>query len=119
MPHTPARGEWNAFGGKVELNGAELPPPEWKQPGMTSTTKAIREQDVPYSTDLLEKPLVDEMPGLRDPYPIRLKKGWNHVKISTEVKDGDRCITFVPMLGTTTRPREVPGLKYRSSPPQK
>ena len=120
IPHTPARGEWNAFGGKVELNGAELPPPEWKQPGMTSITKAIRDQDVPYSTDLLEKPLVDEMPGLRDPYPIRLKKGWNHVRISTEVSGyGDRCITFAPILGTASRPREVPGLRFRSSPPQR
>ena len=115
MPHTPNVGEWNAFGGMVELNGEKLPPPVWKQPGMVSRTKSICEQDVPYSTDLLEKPLVDEMPGLREPYSIHLKKGWNHLRISTEVGDGDHAITFSPMLGSAAHPHEVPGLVYRCS----
>ena len=115
MPHTPKAGEWNAFGGTVELNGEKLPPPVWKQPGMASRTKPVCEQDIPYSTDLLEKPLVDEMPGLRAPYPIHLKLGWNHLRISTEIGDGDHAITFSPMLGTAAHPREVPGLVYSCS----
>ena len=119
MPHTPDSGEWNAFGGKVELNGVELPPPQWRQPGMKSKTAAVREQDVPYSTDLLEKPLVDEMPALRDPYPLHLKAGWNHLRISMEMggEEGSRAFSFSPILGTTAHPREVQGLEYRSSEP--
>jgi hypothetical protein len=119
MPHTPDSGEWNAFKGKVELNGVELPPPQWRQPGMKSKTKSVREQDVPYSTDLLEKPLLDEMPALRDPYPLHLKAGWNHLRISMEMggEEGVRAFSFIPILGTSAHPREVQGLEYRSSEP--
>ena len=117
MPHTPKIGEWDAFGGKVELNGEILPPPKWRQPGMRSTTPAICEQDVPYSTDLLEKPLVDEMPGLRASYPIRLRKGWNHVRITVDASGKEaRVVSFIPISGTETHPREVPGLLFSSNP---
>ena len=123
VPNTPKAGEWNTFGGKVELNGEVLPPPAWKQPGMTSTTKAICEQDVPYSTDLLEKPLVDEMPALRAPYPVKLKKGWNHLVISTGVRKlggwtRNLPVSFALIEGSSTNPREVPDLEYSANPPE-
>ena len=114
---TPERGEWNRVGAKVFVNGAEIPPPEWKQPGMVSTTPANREQDIPYSTDLLEKPLVDELPTLRPPTKISLKKGWNYVRIVLP-RMQRWCCTFCLVDGTSDHPREVEGLKYSAHPPE-
>ena len=117
MPQTPRRGEWSFCGASVSLNGVALAPPEWTQPGMKSTTKAVREQDIPYSTDLLEKPLVDELVTLRPPMPVALKKGWNHVRIVLPPKRSRRGATFCLVDGTSEHPREVEGLEYRSAPP--
>ena len=117
VPQTPRRGEWNSYGATVSVNGVAIPPPEWKQPGMKSTTKAVREQDIPYSTDLLEKPLVDELFTLRPPTSISLKKGWNHVRIVLP-KGGSRWgASFCPVSGTSERPRDVEDLEYSSEPP--
>ena len=117
VPRTMVHGEWNPYGAKVSVNGVEVPPPVWKQPGMKSTTKAIREQDIPYSTDLLEKALVDELPTLRPPTEIALKKGWNHVRIVMPYRHSRRGVTFCLVEGTSEHPREVKGLEYRSEPP--
>ena len=114
---TPNKGEWNRDGAKVFVNGIEIPPPDWKQPGMVSTTPAGREQDIPYSTDLLEKPLVDELPTLRAPTKLSLKKGWNYVRIVLPKTSGRWCCTFCPVDGTSEHPREVEGLQYASNPP--
>jgi hypothetical protein len=117
VPCTPRKGEWNTYGATVSLNGVPVPPPDWKQPGMKSTTKNVREQDVPYSTDLLEKPLVDELFTLRSPTSINLKKGWNHVRIVLP-KGGSRWgASFCPIAGTSEHPREVEDLEYSSEPP--
>ena len=119
MPCTPKAGEWNQFEGRVEVNGVALPPPAWKQPGMKPTTPAECEQDIPYSSDLLEVPLVDEMPALREPYPIRLKKGWNSICISMGTKGRGRVgFSFALFDGPVVHPREVPGLRYRCDPPE-
>ena len=114
---TPEKGEWNRVGAKVFVNGAEIPPPEWKQPGMVSTTPANREQDIPYSTDLLEKPLVDELPTLRPPTKMSLKKGWNYVRIDLPRTRKWGC-TFCLVDGTSDHPREVEGLTYSAHPPE-
>ena len=116
-PQTPRRGEWNAYGATVSVNGVAVSPPEWKQPGMKSTTKDVREQDVPYSTDLLEKPLKDELVTLRPPTEISLKKGWNHVRIVLP-KGGPRWgALFCPIAGTSEHPKEIEDLEYSSEPP--
>jgi hypothetical protein len=112
VPQTMRRGEWSHCGASVSVNGVALPPPEWKQPGMKSTTKAIREQDIPYSTDLLEKPLVDELVTLRAPTPVALKTGWNHIRIVLPPRKLRRGATFCFIDGTSEHPREVEGLEY-------
>ena len=117
IPQTPRKGEWNSFGATVSVNGTAVPPPDWKQPGMKSTTKAIREQDIPYSTDLLEKPLVDELYTLRPPTSITLKKGWNHVRLVLP-RGGRWGASFCPVAGPSEHPREVEGLEYSSEPPK-
>ena len=114
---TPEKGEWNRAGAKVFVNGMEIRPPDWKQPGMVSTTPANREQDIPYSTDLLEKPLVDELPTLRPPTDISLRKGWNYVRLVVP-KAGRWGCTFCLVDGTSDHPREVEGLKYSAEPPR-
>jgi hypothetical protein len=118
VPHTPRRGEWNFCGAGVYVNGEKIEPPKWKQPGMKSTTKSICEQDIPYSTDLLEKPLADELVTLRPPTPITLKEGWNHVQIILpQRKSPRRGMTFSLIDGTSEHPREAEGLEYSSKPP--
>ena len=59
----------------------------------------------------------------RKPTPITLKEGWNHVKLTLPMTVPVRgwsshqwIGTFIPLLGTTARPREVPGLEYASDP---
>ena len=118
----PVQGEWSKFGAQVLVNGEMIPPPVWTQPGLKRTTGAGRDQDVPYSSDLLETPLADELPTSRPPTPIRLKKGWNHVKLRiphdrpqmSKVWKG----MFCPVAGTSEHPREVPGLVYSAQPQQ-
>ena len=112
---TPHTGEWNRAGARVLVNGIAIDPPNWKQPGMKSTTPAEREQDIPYSTDLLEKPLVDELPTLRQPTKIALKKGWNYVRIELPAAKHWGA-TFCLVDGTSEHPREVDGLEYSSEP---
>jgi hypothetical protein len=62
------------------------------------------------------------LPTSRPPTPIRLKKGWNHVKLRiphdrpqmSKVWKG----MFCPVAGTSEHPREVPGLVYSAQPRQ-
>lgn len=101
----PASGEWSRHGATVTLNGKKIKPPEWGNPGA---------KVVSYET-----PFTNEEYYFRPPTPIRLAKGWNHVKLHMPKKDtaGRWTATFAPVLGDSARPREVPGLKYSSTPP--
>ena len=99
---TPAAGQWNKHGATVEVNGVEVRPPSWTHPGVRGNPKEI--------------PLVDEDYWYREPSRITLKKGANHVKMTLPKKGGWKWIgTFVPIEGTSDHPREVGGLKFRSS----
>ena len=98
---TPKLGEWNKHGATIELNGRRIAPPKWLHPGMGGNPKEI--------------PLTDEDYWYRKPTPIHLKKGVNHVKITLPKRGGWKWIgSFVPILGTSDHPREVPGLSYSS-----
>ena len=102
---TPNAGQWNKHGASVELNGKAIPPPAWKRPGTGGNPKEI--------------PLTDEDYWYRPPARIRLKEGVNHVKMTLPKRGGWKWIgTFSPVLGTSDKPREVPGLIYRSYPPR-
>lgn len=97
---TPKIGEWNKHGATIELNGEKIDPPKWTHPGVGGNPK--------------ETPLVDEDYWYREPLRIKLKKGENRVKMTLPKRGGWKWIgTFVPMLGTSDHPHEVPGLTYR------
>jgi len=113
---TMQAGQWNRAGATVSVNSEPIAPPDWKQPDMKATTKTEREQDIPYSSDLNEKPLVDELPTLRPPTPVRLRKGWNHVRIVLPRTGSNWGATFCPIAGTSEHPREIDDLEYRSAP---
>ncbi len=122
----PRLGEWTRFGSKIELNGEEIAPPRWKRPGL------VKGRDLgvfpawkhgPYELD--EEPYGDQEYFMREPTPITLREGWNHVKLTlpmTEPVSGwgshQWIGTFIPLLGTTDHPREVPGLEYSGDPPR-
>ena len=126
----PDVGEWNRFGASAELNGEKIEPPKWKRPGvkkgkpLTDWTSAW----TLYEAD--EEPFTDQEYYMREPTSIRLRKGWNHVKLTipNPLVEGPRrqeqgkirhrwVGTFIPVAGTTDHPQEVPGLEYASCPP--
>ena len=116
---TPDIGQWSRFGAAVELNGEPVAPPHWRKPGQQAG------DDVPhlkYVHDLDEIAFEDEEYYMREPTPIRLVKGWNHVRLTVPMKKRAATHapwvgTFVPLLGATAHPREVPGLIYSSEKP--
>ncbi len=113
----PDHGEWNKAGAKIELNGQELAPPRWKRPGVYARTPSILRQDVPYTNDLFDTPFTDEGCVRREPYPIILNEGWNHVRVTVPYQRKGWGFIFSPVLGSSEHPHEVPGLRYRSDAP--
>ena len=101
----PALGEWSRHGAQAFLNGTAIPPPAWGNPGAKCTN---------------ETPFTNEEYYFREPTPITLRKGWNHVRLVVPKTDksGRWTATFVPLLGTSAHPREVPGLAYSATPPK-
>jgi hypothetical protein len=72
-----------------------------------------------------EVPYRNEEYYMREPARIRLKAGWNHVRLDMPMPHEVNWIwrrqwvgTFIPMMGATDHPREVEGLEYSSEPPK-
>ena len=117
---TPALGQWNKFGATVELNGEKIAPPAWLQPRLEvgPQTPCVR-----YDYELEETPFTNDEWFMREPTKIRLKKGWNHVKLTLPMTRPvntwmtHRWVgTFMPVAGTTDHPREIEDLVYSSDP---
>ena len=104
----------------VELNGAVVPPPAWARADYAGKPDVTHPEE-PTSNNIAETPYTDEAFWMRPPAPLELKEGWNAVRL-TVPKTFDKwrydwAATFVPVLGSSAHPREVPDLEYRSSPP--
>ncbi|MBR4652343.1 MAG: family 20 glycosylhydrolase [Kiritimatiellae bacterium] len=119
----PGVGEWNRFGATAELNGEKIAPPEWKRPGLQKGS-AIADWTPSWTLyEADEEPFTDQEYVMRDPTPIVLREGWNHVRLTmpnplSGGKTRHRWVgTFIPVSGTTAHPREVPDLEYSSDPP--
>ena len=117
---TPELGQWNRFGATVELNGEPIPPPVWQQPGRDRGKRSEGVTDTVYEIE--ETPFTNDEWYMREPTKIRLRKGWNHVKMTLPMpKDvavwTQRWVgTFMPVAGTTDHPREIDDLEYSSDP---
>ena len=118
----PKLGEWNRFGAKAELNGEELAPPKWQYAGMEKG-KPIPEWTCWDLYEIDEKPYADHEYFMREPTPITLREGWNHVKLTLPMTTPVKAWwslpwigTFIPVAGTTDHPQEVPGLEYSAEP---
>ena len=119
----PKLGEWTRFGSTIEINGIPVPPPEWNRPGLTRG-RNLREvlKSWPWTLwELDEEPFTDQEYFMRPPTRIRLRKGWNYVKLTlpmpspvTGWSSHQWVGTFIPVLGDSDHPREVPGLEYAS-----
>lgn len=115
----PDSGEWETLskGIRVEVGGKVVPPPAWGRPGFRLF---IRHPEEPTSNLISELPFTNEEYWMREPSKISLVKGWNHVRITLpHVEDRynyNWVATFMPVAGTTSRPREVEGLEYSSDP---
>lgn len=123
----PKLGEWSSLGSTVEVNGEKIAPPAWRHPGVYSNFDKLPKDgrcwlymDIPYSDSVCETPIEDEWHFVREPTQIRLRKGWNHVKL-TMPKNVDAIEpiwrgVFLLVEGTSARPREVRGLRFSSDP---
>ena len=123
----PKLGEWSPLGSTVEVNGEKVAPPVWKRPGVYANFDKLPKdghvwlyKDVPYSDEVCETPIDDEWHFVREPTRIRLRKGWNYVKL-TMPKDVDALEpvwrgVFLLVEGTSARPREVKDLRFSSDP---
>ena len=115
---TPGLGQWSRFDATVEINGRKVEPPAWKKPGQSAGGDVTHLLHV---HELDEIAFEDEEYYMREPTPIHLEKGWNHVRLTVPMRKraGNHAPwvgPFIPLLGTTEHPREVPGLEYSSSP---
>ena len=116
----PDVGEWNRFGASVELNGEKIAPPEWKRPGLKKGNPIADWTPAWTLYEADEEPFTDQEYVMREPTPIHLRAGWNHVKLtipnpSAKGKTRHRWVgTFIPVAGTTDHPHEVLGLEYSS-----
>ena len=120
----PKIGEWNRFGASIELNGQKIAPPKWKRPGLEKGEPIANWTPAWKLYEADEEPFTDQEYVMREPTQIRLRKGWNHVKLtmpnpSAKEKSKHRWVgTFIPVAGTTDHPHEVPDLEYSSEPPK-
>ena len=61
----PAAGQWDLYGSKIWVNGAEIPAPSYENTGVSLSSKEVTQKN-------------ENFPA-REPVSISLKKGWNKV----------------------------------------
>jgi len=117
---TPEQGQWNRFGATVAVNGELIPPPVWEQPGLKPGGDV---PEVKYQHEIDEIPFSNDEWYMREPTRVKLRKGWNHVKLTLPMtRPVDTWMThrwvgtFMPVAGTTDHPREIEDLEYSSDP---
>ena len=117
---TAKLGEWNRFGAKVSVNGEEIAPPVWEKPDLKIGRPV---PCVKWQSEIDEIPFSNEAWYMREPTPVRLRAGWNHVKLTLPMTRAvntwmtHRWVgTFMPVAGTTDHPREIDDLEYSSDP---
>tara|TARA_R110002167_G_scaffold91458_1_gene246062 strand:+ start:124337 stop:125287 length:951 start_codon:yes stop_codon:yes gene_type:complete len=91
--HNPANNIW--------INGKAITPPKWSNPDRNLESKEI--------------PITDEVFTNRKPSKITLMKGWNRVVVRS-AGGWKWSFTFTPIIWNGTIPREVPRLKFSTSP---
>lgn len=97
---TPSHGQWHSTNPKIWVNGKEIDPPVWQQPGLDE-----KDSEMPY---------VDEDYFYRETTKIELKKGWNQIllKIPQNEKSWKWMFTCVPVSKKGMEIKEVKDLKY-------
>ncbi|MFS4417441.1 family 20 glycosylhydrolase [Maribacter sp. 2307ULW6-5] len=98
----PEQGQWHTTEPKIWVNGTEVPPPVWQQPGLKTKTDEI--------------PFVDEDYFYREPTKIVLKKGWNTVllKIPHGKNSWKWMFSCIPVHFDENGVQRAPGLRYRT-----
>jgi hexosaminidase len=93
-------GQWHNTDSKIWVNGKEIEPPQWEQPGLEQTTPEI--------------PFIDEDYFYRDPSIVHLNKGWNEILLKVPHGGTSRkwMFTCVPVEVNGMNVREVDGLKF-------
>ncbi|NJB87624.1 hypothetical protein GGR26_003408 [Lewinella marina] len=97
---TPERGQWHHSNPQVWVNGNEIAPPAWRQPGVAAASDEI--------------PFVDEDYFYRTPTAVPLRRGWNDIllKVPHTAAGWKWMFTCVPVRVTEAGVREATGLIY-------
>ncbi|HBG69794.1 MAG: hypothetical protein A2W93_00255 [Bacteroidetes bacterium GWF2_43_63] len=100
----PEQGQWHNTNTKIWINGIEIAPPIWNNPGL-----AANSEEIPFS---------DEDYFYRAPSKIALKAGWNKVllKVPFEATSWKWMFTFVPVKLDGINVSEVEGLLFSLKP---
>lgn len=91
----PKKGDWDANGGKIWINGEALEAPKWKNPGWkpskVSGWGSAEDQEIPWNDE--------ELYWTRDAVNVSLKKGWNEVLIKVPGTNDYQnwMFTFAPL----------------------
>ena len=96
----PAQRQWSIVTSKVWINGREVPPPVWRQPGVSGSP---------------EIPFVDENYFYREPVRVRLRKGANTILVKAPHARPPAwkwMFTCVPVAWDGKQTREVEGLEF-------
>ena len=97
---TAEMGQWHNTNPNIWVNGQEIEPPQWKQPGLEQRTPEI--------------PFIDEDYFYREPTIVLLKKEWNEILLKVPHGGTSRkwMFTCVPVEVNGMNVREVDGLKF-------
>jgi len=100
----PQPGEWSTTGSRLWVDGAEVRPPKWQQPGPVKGG--------------VEAPFVDEDYFYREPSRVALQQGWNKilVKAPRSATTWKWMFTCVPVVVNGDTVREVEGLRFAAQP---
>lgn len=108
----PQQGEWDPNGGDLFINGVQVTPPNWENPG------GFRYLKHTWHDPANEIPLEDEeLFWTRKPSEIKLKKGWNLVVLDAPItyKDVMWQFTFLPLSYDDGKLSEAADLLYAPS----
>ncbi len=97
----PEQGEWTKDQPKIWVNGEEIAPPIWDNPGFEVRT--------------LEIPFTNEDYCFREPSYIHLKSGWNKIllKVPHTKSSWKWMFTCIPVVSNGQNMSQMEGLRYR------
>lgn len=103
----PPSGRWSSFDSRIWINGKEIAPPAWQNPGPLGPRQ--EEKEIAFT---------NEGYHFREPTTVRLKEGWNEILVRAPFgkapgyRGGKWMFTCVPVLWDGGRVSELDGVRF-------